>query len=175
MNDIFIRDKAQMQVCFHRDSFKDHLGAHGLKYYLIVMYMRKHLQEIGEIQITLDLLLEECGYLTKTRNKNIYFDFRRIIKEEIIDKGYASCNVEIMSVRPSKVFTLKLNSNRNLFLLKDNYVLCSVEEYDKITKPEVDINNSILLGTYLFIKSFIRNSLTSQRKISYPSEQQIKK
>ena len=74
-----------MTIGFSKNDFKSHKGVSGLKYYLIVMYMRKHLQTFGQISLTLNHLLEECGYSTKSHNKSIYSDFREIIKTEIIN------------------------------------------------------------------------------------------
>lgn len=87
-----------------------------MKYYLIILYLRKHVQTFGQIALTLNDLLQEIGYSTKTNNKSIYSDFREIIKTELINKGYASCNTDIFVVKPNDLFYLQLSYERNVFL-----------------------------------------------------------
>lgn len=142
------------------------------------MYLRKHLETFGQVTITLNRLLEECGYSTKSHNKSIYSDFREIIKTEVINKGYATCDVDIFTVNPNEMFSLQLSEKKNIFYTKDNFVQFSVDEYEKITNSDTKINKSVLAGVYLFIKQYIMDYQTdtiSPPRISYPSKQQIKK
>lgn len=150
----------------------------GLKYYLIIMYLRKHLETFGQVTLTLNRLLEECGYSTKSHNKSIYSDFREIIKTEIINKGYAACDVDIFTVNPTEIFSLQLSDKKNIFYTKDNFVQFSVDEYEHISSVNAKINKSVLAGVYLFIKQYIMDyprDTVSPPRISYPSKQQIKK
>ena len=119
------------------------------------MYMRKHLQTFGQIDLTLNRLLDECGYSTKSHNKSIYLDFRNIIQAEIIDKGYAVCDTDIITVSPTMMFSLQLVSNKSLFFTDDTYVQLTVAEYEKIVASDCTINKSVLVGVYLFIKQYI--------------------
>lgn len=139
------------------------------------MYLRKHLETFGQVTLTLNMLLEECGYSTKSHNKSIYSDFREIIKTEIINKGYASCNVDIFTVSPNEVFLLHLSDKKNIFYSKDSFVQFSIEEYERISGLTSKVNKSILVGVYLFIKQYIIETTDFIPKISYPSKQQIKK
>lgn len=181
INDIIFltnEEKTNVTVGFSKKEFKNHKGVSGLKYYLIVMYLRKHLETFGQVTLTLNRLLEECGYSTKSHNKSIYSDFREIIKTEIINKGYATCNVDIFTVNPTEMFSLQLSDKKNIFYTKDNFVQFSVDEYERITNSSGKINKSVLAGVYLFIKQYIidyPNDTISPPKISYPSKQQIKK
>ena len=181
INDIIFltnEDKTNVTVGFSKKEFKNHKGVSGLKYYLIIMYLRKHLETFGQVTLTLNRLLEECGYSTKSHNKSIYSDFREIIKTEIINKGYATCNVDIFTVNPTEMFSLQLSDKKNIFYTKDNFVQFSVDEYEHITNSSGKINKSVLAGVYLFIKQYIidyPNDTISPPKISYPSKQQIKK
>ena len=177
---IFLTDeeKTDVTVGFSKKEFKNHKGVSGLKYYLIVMYLRKHLETFGQVTLTLNRLLKECGYSTKSHNKSIYSDFREIIKTEIINKGYATCDVDIFIANPTEIFSLQLSEKKNIFYTKDNFVQFSVEEYEKITNSNTKINKSVLAGVYLFIKQYIMDYTTntiSPLRISYPSKQQIKK
>lgn len=179
-NIIFLpnEEKSNVTVGFSKKEFKNHKGVSGLKYYLIVMYLRKHLETFGQVTLTLNRLLEECGYSTKSHNKSIYSDFREIIKTEIINKGYATCDVDIFTVNPTEMFSLQLSDKKNIFYTKDNFVQFSVDEYERIANSNGKINKSVLAGVYLFIKQYIidyPSDTISPPRISYPSKQQIKK
>ena len=181
INDIIFltnEEKTNVTVGFSKKEFKNHKGISSLKYYLIIMYLRKHLETFGQVNLTLNRLLEECGYSTKSHNKSIYSDFREIIKTEIINKGYATCNVDIFTVNPTEMFSLQLSDKKNIFYTKDNFVQFSVDEYERSTNSSGKINKSVLAGVYLFIKQYIidyPNDTISPPKISFPSKQQIKK
>lgn len=178
INDIIFltnEDKTNVTVGFSKKEFKNHKGVSGLKYYLIIMYLRKHLETFGQITLTLNRLLEECGYSTKSHNKSIYSDFREIIKTEIINKGYATCSVDIFTVNPTEMFSLQLSDKKNIFYTKDNFVQFSIDEYEQIANVNGKINKSVLAGVYLFIKQYIIESDLPILKVSYPSKQQIKK
>ena len=181
INDIIFlsnEEKPNVTVGFSKKEFKNHKGVSGLKYYLIIMYLRKHLETFGQVALTLNRLLDECGYSTKSHNKSIYSDFREIIKTEVINKGYATCDVDIFTVNPTEMFTLQLSDKKNIFYTKDNFVQFSVDEYEQIVNSNSNINKSVLVGVYLFIKQYIidyPNDVISPPKISYPSKQQIKK
>lgn len=60
----------------------------------------------GEVSFTLNRLLNECGYSTRSHNQSIYSDFREIIKSEIINKGFGSCSADVFSISPSDTFFL---------------------------------------------------------------------
>ena len=109
------------------------------------MYLRKHMQTFGEINLTLNSLLEECGYSTRSHNKSIYSDFREIIKTEIINKGYATCDIDIFTVNPSEIFSLQLSNKKNIFYTKDNFVQFSVDEYERIATSNGKLNKSFPL------------------------------
>ena len=179
-NIIFLpnEEKSNVTVGFSKKEFKNHKGVSGLKYYLIVMYLRKHLETFGQVTLTLNRLLEECGYSTKSHNKSIYSDFREIIKTEIINKGYATCDIDIFTVNPSEIFSLQLSNKKNIFYTKDSFVQFSIDEYEHIANSNSKINKSVLAGVYLFIKQYIidyPSDTISPPRVSYPSKQQIKK
>jgi len=141
------------------------------------MYLRKHLETFGEISLTLNRLLTECGYSTKSHNQSIYKDFRTIIKNEIVSKGFGKIDEDVMKIPPSAIFTISLSRDKPIFFSKDNFVLLTIDEYEKISSSTSSLNKSILVGVYLFIKQYIPEDsyITSDcSKISYPSKQQIK-
>ena len=170
-------DKQIVSVGFSKKEIKNHKGISGLKYYLIVMYLRKHVQTFGQVYMTLNDLLKECGYSTKSNNKSIYSDFREIIKTELINKGYATCNVDIFVVKPTDMFCLQLSYDNNIFFTNDNFVQITIFEYEQICSSTKKINKSILFGIYLFIKQYIMDyqDIICPAKISFPSKVQIAK
>ena len=172
-------NKNDITVGFSKNDIKNHKGISGLKYYLIVMYLRKHLEIFGEVTLTLKKLIDECGYSTKSHNDSVYFDFKQIIKEEIIDKGYGTTQEDILKIKPMSAFTIKLSTDKNLFFTKDSFVQISISEYETIANANNSkVNKSVLLGVYLFIKQYILSDSEETdilHKISYPSKQQIKK
>lgn len=141
------------------------------------MFLRKHVQTFGDVSFTLNQLLGECGYSTKTHNKSMYDDFRNIIYNEILQKGFASSEDDILTINPSELFTLKL-SEKDIFRSSGNFVQINIREYETITYATTDrVNKSIVIGVLLFIKQFIfvESSETNMFvKVSYPSKQQIK-
>ena len=169
------KDKKITSVGFSKKEIKNHKGISGLKYYLIIL--RKHVQTFGQIALTLNDLLQEIGYSTKTNNKSIYSDFREIIKTELINKGYASCNADIFVVKPNDLFYLQLSYERNVFFTEDSFVQITISEYEKICSLSSKINKSILLGIYLYIKQYIidYSGDITPAKISFPSKSQIAK
>lgn len=141
------------------------------------MYLRKHVQTFGQVSLTLNSLLQECGYSTKTNNKSIYSDFREIIKTEVINKGYATCSTDIFTVKPNDMFYLQLSYANNIFFTNKNFVQITIAEYERICSIKSKINKSILLGVFLYIKQFIidySDDLFSSR-ISFPSKTQMAK
>lgn len=180
-NNIFLteQDKNNVIVGFSKKSFKYHKGISGLKYYLIVMYFRKHLETFGQVSFTLNKLLEECGYSTKSHNKSIYDDFINIIENEIIKKGFAFSDDNIFTIKPNQLYRLSLSTEKSLFFTEENFVQISIKEFETIANSNIgSINKSVLIGVYLFIKQFIldESSITENLcRISYPSKQQIKK
>lgn len=173
------KDKKNVTVGFSKKEIRNHKGISGLKFYPIVLFLRKHLEVFGEVSFTLNKLLNECGYSTKSHNQSIYSDFREIIKTEIINKGFATCNVDIFTISPTDTFTICLSDKKNLFFSKDNFVQVNIEEYEIITqKYSGNVNKSVLFGVYIFIKQYIMadSDLTDMLpKVSYPSKQQIRK
>ena len=171
------KDKQITSVGFSKKEIKNHKGISGLKYYLIILYLRKHVQTFGQITLTLNDLLQEFGYSTKTNNKSIYSDFREIIKTEIINKGYASCNKDIFIIKPNDLFHLQMSYENNIFFTEDNFVQITIFEYENICSISSKINKSVLLGIYLYIKQFIMDYSgdITPAKISFPSKSQIAK
>lgn len=171
------KDKKITSVGFSKKEIKHHKGISGLKYYLIILYLRKHVQTFGQVTLTLNDLLQEIGYSIKTNNKSIYSDFREIIKTELINKGYASCNTDIFVVKPNDLFYLQLSYERNVFFTEDSFVQITISEYEKICSLSSKISKSILLGIYLYIKQYIMDypGDIAPVKISFPSKSQIAK
>ena len=148
-----------------------HKGIAGLKYYLIVMYLRLHIMPINILPTTLSKLITRCGYSAGTRNITIYDDWRNIIYK-LIDSGYIACSQDIMTVKPNEEFVLTFSDKKNPFYTDDSFVFINKKEFDAITSYKTSMNKSVIIGTYLFIKQFIIDTEIATG-IAYPTKQQI--
>ena len=59
------KDKKITSVGFSKKEIKNHKGILGLKYYLIILYLRKHVQTFGQIALTLNDFFVEDIYKDK--------------------------------------------------------------------------------------------------------------
>lgn len=164
-------------VGFSKKDFYRHHGISGLKFYLIAMYLRVNITTGGKVSLTLNDLLEGIGYLTKTHSPKIYDDLRKIINDEIILPGYATCSKDILTVTPFTHFYLQFADNKYFFYTEDSFVPLTVKEWKTIVSAKTGtVNKSILIGTYLYIKQFIPlNSYSDDEiaRIAYPSKKSI--
>lgn len=121
--------------------------------------------------------MEECGYSTKSHNKASYNDFRILIKNEILDKGFASTGINMMEVAPATYFTIQLSTEKSIFFSNDDFVLFNVDEFEKIVASKSKVNKSVLAGVYLYIKQFISAEVQPQygSKVAFPSKFKMKK
>ena len=141
------------------------------------MYFRKHVDTFGEVALSINRLMEECGYSTKSHNKASYNDFRRLIKNEVLDKGFASTDIDVMEMSPATYFTIQLSTEKSIFFSNDDFVLLNINEFEKITNSKSKVNKSVLVGVYLYIKQFISAETQVQygSKIAFPSKFKMKK
>lgn len=170
-------DKSQIYVGFSKRELPHRCLKGDSKYYLILMYLRKHIQVFGDVHFTLYDLLEECGYSTKTHNDIVYTDLRRIIKDEILDKGYAISTDDISTIKPKGLYKMKIIDSSLFTSLNGSFVPITIEEFEKITSiPDVHINRATLFTVYIFIKEHIFLELTESHvaRISYPSKNKIR-
>lgn len=172
-NTIFLsnEDRDKVVVGFPRSSFYEHRGAGGLKYYLIVMYLRKHSSIFGEVVLCLSDLMAECGYSTKTHSYKIYEDFRNIL-DQLQRQEYLWLSAEIQKISPNTYFKVQLSLTKNLFGTNEPYVSFTNEEFEKIVLAKTSVKKSVLAGVYLYIKQFVPIS-NHTVKISYPSKQTL--
>ena len=91
----------KLGVGFSKKEIQLHKGIAGLKYYLIVMYLRLHIMPINILPTTLSKLITKCGYSSGTRNTTMYDDWRNIINK-LITNGYITCSQDIMTVKPTE-------------------------------------------------------------------------
>jgi hypothetical protein len=157
-------------VGFSQKQIKLHKGIAGLKYYLIVMYLRFHLESINIVRISLNELVQEVGYSISSRRKSMYDDWRDILNDLIV-QGYIMSSEDILTVNPTVQFTITFYPDKNLFFTNDPFVFITKYEFDKIAGSNFTGNKSVLLGVFLYIKKFIFNKDTG---ISHPTKYQIK-
>lgn len=170
MNILTDKDKKSIGAGFPRNEFKNHTGLYGLKYYLVVMYLRKYANVFGEVRMTMYDFIKCSGYSTNTNCTNTCNEFKKIIIEEIINKGFATCSKDLESIKFKEMFSIYLSSSNNIFRTDKSFVAMTIDEYDKITSiSDNTVSKPVLLGVYLFIKQYIylcENSVSlSQRLI----------
>jgi len=167
--------KIKTSVAISHIELYEHGGIAGLKYILILMYFRKHLQTFGEVELTIEKLAEDCGYSTRTHNQHSFDDFRNVLQKDFIDKGYITTDVDVLSIGARKHFSIFLSEDHNLFCREDRYVLFTIAEYEIISSLNKKVNRSVLAGVYLFIKKYITTDDENKygTKIAYPSKKTI--
>lgn len=161
----------KLGVGFSKKEIQLHKGIAGLKYYLIVMYLRLHIMPINILPTTLSKLITRCGYSAGTRNITIYNDWRNII-HKLIDSGYITCSQDIMTIKPTEEFILTFSNKKNPFYTDDSFVFITKKEFDAITSYKTNMNKSVIIGTYLYIKQYIIDTEYAAG-IAYPTKQQI--
>lgn len=172
-NHILLSDdqKELATIGFSKEGLSLHKGQRGLKYYLLVGYLRKYTGAFGHVTVSLRDLISKCGYSTNSHNQNIYNDWKEIINEHLLQTGLATCSVSIESIQPTTVFCLKLNYQPNVFFTEESFVPFNIAEYDTILAAPHTVGKSSVIGVYLFIKQY----LSVQTNISYPSKMYMKR
>ncbi len=155
-------------VCFDKKEFEKHQKLLGLRYYLIVAYLFRHLQAFGDVTFNLNSLSTGCGYANAPATEKIYRDLRDMLFE-LIQNKYIKTSVDIYNMAPSRYFNVYCEPE--LFFRKKNYVTFNMAEYDKILLMESSVNKAILAGVYLYIKQFIGDVKVNDEKkyIAFPS------
>lgn len=121
--------------------------------------------------MTIDNLVMECGYVPDQHPNKTNDDFKNILKQ-LIDSEQIHTDINIDKIRSNQFFTLDID--RNLFHCDKNFVLVSIEEFDKIINNKTKASKSIVWGVYIYIKQFIPLDDT-QAKVAYPSKYGMQK
>ena len=152
----------KLGVGFSKKEIQLHKGIAGLKYYLIVMYLRLHLMPINILPTTLSKLITRCGYSASTRRSTTYDDWRNII-HKLIDDGYMKCSQDIMKVKPTEEFILTFSNKKNPFYTNDSFVFITKKEFDVITNYKTNMNKSVIMGVN--IRNFNAKDLNNNKII----------
>ncbi len=140
-------------VTIDRKKLSEHMGVKGLKYFLVIGYLRKHLQSIGNVKLSLNELILGCGGSLTYRAVSKYKDYRNIIKE-LSENKLVNIQADIDKVKPSTYFDIICT--KELFEKKNNFVVFNVYEFDKIIGfADGSISKAALVGVYLYVKQFI--------------------
>ena len=127
--------------------------------------------------MTIDNLVSECGYVPEKHANRTNDVFKDIIKE-LIFKGYLHTDFDIEKVWSNQFFTLEMSNKKNLFHAENNFVLLTIEEFDKIIQNKTKVNKAVVLATYIYIKQFItmdNNENSDFAKVAYPSKYGMQK
>ena len=134
---------SSLGVGFSKKEIQLHKGMSGLKYYLIVLYLRFHLEPVNRVNTTLADIMNECGYSSNSHNASIYDDWRAILKD-LISQEYITCSQDIMNVSPSKQLHIIFNYKKNLFFTNDSFVFITKHEFDTISSYRTKMNKSVI-------------------------------
>ena len=172
----FVRheDKSSIAIGFAKDEFCYHKGIDGLRYYLVIPYLRKYMTTFGEIRLSIDDMVAECGYSTNSRSSKVHTTFRQIL-QELSDSGYILTDVDLLDIKRNSYFKIKLPENKNIFFSQKQYVVFTIREFETIVNSGSRCNTSLLAGVYLSIKKniFMNNDLTNSLQIAFPSKYNI--
>lgn len=170
-----------MYVGFSRNDFENHKGSKGCKFYPLVMFLAERMSVSGNIRFTLQELMD-CQNLRAAVSCN---DFREIIKSEIIDKGLAKTEQDILAVGVKETYSMQILSCK-LFKPDEKFVMLTFGEYQTVLNYEEKavnghkVKNGSLIAVYLYIKqyfpsklykdNYMQNSqLLDKPRLSYPS------
>ncbi len=167
-------DKSSIAIGFAKDEFCHHKGIDGLRYYLIIPYLRKYMTTFGEIRLSIDDMVAECGYSINSRSSKVHMTFRQIL-QGLLDSGYILTNVDLLDIKRNSYFKINLPENKNIFFSQKQYVAFTIREFETIVNSDSRCNTSLLAGVYLSIKKniFINNDLTNSLQIAFPSKYNI--
>lgn len=160
-----------------KDTIYKHKGAKNLKYFLVLAYLQKNLTLLGRVNLTIDNMITECGYVPERHVNKNNIVFKTIINE-LISKQYFSSDVDVNTIRNNQMFTLTMSKTKNIFHADSNFVLLTIEEFDKIVQAKTTTSKSVVWATYIYIKQFIimdNNTESVFAKIGYPSKYGMQK
>jgi len=126
---------------------------------------------LDKVNLTIDNLVEGCGYTPDNHPNKTNDDFKNILRE-FIDTGQIHTDKNINRIKSNQFFTLDID--KNLFHCDKNFVLMNIEEFDKIINNKTKASKSIVWGIYIYIKQFIPLD-DNQAKVAYPSKYGMQK
>lgn len=164
---VFQTDLSAFNIAFNKTELDRHKGVAGLKYYLVVYYIRRWVGYFGEFYLSMNALLTGCGYSSTERNNHTTNQFKDIITE-LINEGYIIVDCDVMKLKPNDMFKIKLSQDKNLFYAgsKKGFVVVSLQEVSDMIEAKTDTSKGTLLAVYLTIKKYIYNS---QWPIGFPA------
>lgn len=162
----YLFDKSKIMVAIPAES----LNKNYANYYLLNLYFRKYMSAFGYINTTLSHIIHNCGYIKSNPNSNIFNSFKSILSE-YINKEYISLSCNLDELKTNTLFTITILKPEKLFSIDKNYILISVEEFDKIISSSTDCTISNLFLIYAYIKK----SFDSVTGLSFPTISNIAK
>ena len=168
------KNKSSIAIGFAKDEFCYHKGTSGLRYYLVISYLRKYMTTFGEVRMSIDDMVAECGYSISSRSSKVHVTFRNIL-QNLLENEYIATDVDLLSIKRNSYFKISLSENKNIFFSQKQYVLFTIKEFETIVNSSSRCNTSLLVGVYLSIKKniFMDNDLTNSLQIAFPSKYNI--
>lgn len=158
---------ADVGVNFSVDSFKENKGVQGLKYYLILMALRCRMDIARRISTSLSQLIVDCG-LRPNYKDEILGPFRNTLAV-LEESGKIKSDVlDWITLSPKKLFNIEVSIKDSPFYLDQVYngfVTLLASEFFAIAGSNATVSPAIMVGVFLFLKSF--------KQPAYPSKNTI--
>lgn len=164
---VFQTDLSAFNIAFNKSELSRHKGTSGLKYYLVVYYLRRWVGYFGEFYMSLNSLLTGCGYSPAARNNPTVNQFKDILASLVVD-GYITTNHDVEALKPNDFFMVKLSAEKNLFYAtgKRGFITVSLQDVSDMIAADTETSKGTLLATYLAVKQHIFND---QWPIGFPA------
>lgn len=134
---------------------------------LLLSSLRKNCTILGEVNITIDYLSQDCGYSITNHAKPMNTFIRNRLKY-YCNLGYIETTEDVVTVPGNKLFTIKILNERDLFNnYSTGYIQFTIEDFNRITKSNTVSKKDVLLLTYLAIKQNIYHTGDYYSLLSY--------
>ena len=141
---------------------------------LLMEYLKSHGDPFGRVKLSLNEIVLECGYFTKSKSKTYHKNFRDVI-EKFIDEELliVDDSFDISNIKNTDFFTVQLNKENDIFYCDEKFVTITVEEFQKIIETKRTIKPGVLLNLLLIFKKYA--FIGSSDGLIYPSKATITK
>lgn len=149
----FIRDKTKIMISFSKQDLERRNTKEELDMYLVKAYLRFHCTVSGKVCLTLNAVTLGCGSPINGHSKEANEKFRNALVW-LQENKYIYCSKDINTVKNTEYFEATILQD-SMFHCNTNFVLLSMDEYEKIINSPTTSKKNVLLATYLYIKKGI--------------------
>lgn len=136
------------------------------KILLVAMFLYKNLTNSNTVSLTINNLVEECGYRPDSHKGKNNDQFKEMLSI-LIKNEYVSSSFDISLIKPTEFFQVRINKDA-LFDTPSNFVMLEETEFNRIIHSKSNIDKASLLLGFLSIKKYI-NMSPNATKLCAPS------